>query len=180
MYVPPLGWHAVSPLQYGDFLYLYENGEPGTARYAELFSRALPGCDLEASDVDAMYPWAPSILEYAILEASGYFNHDEDEDDHLEEDPPEDSIWAQHNQSTAQSARETADFDRSDLVFALHENGESYEALYALTMPEIDTLIEGAERAHERAQERDGSEESGEVSQGSGGRRDRAAQLGFR
>lgn len=165
-------------------MYLYENGEPGNERYATLFRRTLPtfgGCT--AADIDDMFEWAPTLLEYAVLTASGYLDADEDDEE------PEDEkggIWA--SKSASEKAKEeAADIRRSDLVHALHQHGEPFEQMYSLLMPEIEDLFEGADRAHERRQENSetASTDSTEPTQSAGrsapgNRGDRASQLGWR
>lgn len=88
-----------------------------------------------------MRPGLPGVLELAVCKASGLLHGDDDEDD--EEDqgmfaPPE------------QAVSKAAEYRECDLIHTLHQHGYTYDTIYPLLIPEIDELMDGAERAEQR------------------------------
>lgn len=141
---------------------------------AAIFRLAYPALEgVTAQDVQNMRPGLPDVLEVAVLIASG-LTDDEDEDDEDDEPEYENSIFAAHND--AKQKAET--FEEADIVHMLHENGYRYDEIYRLLIPEIDLLVEGAERHHERREDTQ-SESSGGSTNGvvNGNRGDRAGAL---
>lgn len=159
VFVPTIGWISVCPLQYGNIIRWYENWPvQSLERWAALFRTALPGCeDLTAEDVGRMPAGLPATLEYAITVASDLVDRDgpdeaDDEDD--EEDmgmfaPPEEAV------------EKAEEYKECDLYFALHQHNETYREFYQMLVPELDALLEGADRANDRNGSGDGETSSG-------------------
>lgn len=146
-----MGWISIRPLQYGDIIRWYENWPvQSLERWAALFRTALPGCeDLSAEDVGRMPAGLPATLEYAITVASHLVDRDGLDDEEDEEDmgmfaPPEEAV------------EKAEEYKECDLYFALHQHNETYREFYQMLVPELDALLEGANRADDRSGSGDG------------------------
>lgn len=165
----------IRPLQYGDVIEHYENTDGRTPdQLAAVFRLAYPALeDVTAQDVQNMRPRIPDVLETAALVASGLTGRDDESEDDADEF--EDSIFAAHNKAE----RKTEQYEESDVVHMLHERGYTYDEIYRLLIPEIDLLVEGAERHEDRSESAQSSGASAGSSGGvvHGNRGDRASEL---
>lgn len=145
----------------------YENWpETSRERYAALFRVAVPGLDeCTPSDVGEMVAGVPQLIEYAICLASSLVESEsaEDEDDTDAEEmgmfaPPEEAV------ETAEEYREC------DLIHALHSKyNYTFDEIYRTLTPEIDILLNGAERAEEMRDDGDGGDSTSPPAEGNRG-----------
>lgn len=163
-------------MQYGDVIEWYENTDGRDPEMlAAVFRLAYPALEgVTAQDVRDMRPGLPDVLEAAVLVASG-LTGDADEDEEDDEPEFEDSIFAAHNKAE----QKTEQFEEADVVHMLHERGYTYDSLYRLLIPEIDLLVEGAERHEERSDSpsAEASDSSGSNGVVDGNRGDRAGAM---
>ena len=108
-----------------------------------------------AADVAGFRLGFDAWLEYAVLLASGMTDRDDSEDEDVfakpdEYETPEHSIMASGDDPSP--TQDLSEYRESDTIHALHEQGYTYEAIDRLLIPELDTVIEGAQRARRREQ----------------------------
>lgn len=179
-----MGRLAVKPLQYGNIIKFYENADRTPAQLAAVFRTTIIGFEnCTEADVEQMPPGIPTLLETVVLLASGALESEQEQEVERDKprpdevDAPENSIWASHNKTKNQKAKENATISDADTQYILHDNNETFESIYKMLLPEIRMLIEGINRARER-QEQQQDTSSGSV--GSGNKGDRAAAMGWR
>ncbi len=164
-----MGWISVRPLQYGNVIRFFENWkEQSHERTAALFRVAVPGLEeFQAEDVGEMLPSLSRVIEHAICRASGLVDAPEEDDDDLdEEETPEDAGMFSPPEEALESATE---YRECDTIDTLHELGYTIEDVYALLLPEIDLILEGAGRREQRKESSDSSSSTGAPAQGNRG-----------
>ena len=127
---------------------------------AALFRRCVAGFeDCRPADVRQMVAGIPSLLEYAVVSASGLLQSEResealqsDEEDLYEgHDVPEPRAMAPEEGSAHEEAVGALDeIEESDMIAQLHERGETMESIYQLLPEEINLLDRGYRRLHAR------------------------------
>ena len=112
---------------------------------------------MTAEDVAGFRLGFDAWLERAVLLASGMTDRDdsEDEDDDVfakpeEYEAPEHSLMA--SGADPSPTQDLSEYRESDTIHALTDLGYTIEEIDRLLIPELDTVIEGAQRAREREQ----------------------------
>ena len=150
-----LGTAYIRPLQYGDSIRFFENRERTPRRLAALFRRTVAGFETcSPADVRQMVAGLPTLLEFAIVRASGLLQTDQDMADESDEDGveiPEDSLMAPEPGSPAEEATATLDeIEEADVVEFLHRKGYTMSGIYALLPVEIEVIRNGHRRQAKR------------------------------
>lgn len=164
----------VKPLRWGDARALYQNRERDVGMLAELFSTCLP-VDLQPDDVAQLPAGRADTVERAILEASDMIG--EGDDGEGEPTPrADDAEPAEHSVMSGPAANERAEdslneHTEADLIYQLHEHGYTFQSASGLLVAEIDTLMEGIDRANRRQQKEQDSQKSGSSDSGMHGNR---------
>lgn len=162
----------IRPLRWGDAKALYNNREHSPSMLAQLFRLTVEGLNPDAGDIRAWPAGRAGSIERAVLKASGMLDRVDDSDD--SDDSEDDDDPAEHSVMAGPEANERAqdaldEHTEADLIYQLHQQGYTFTDAARLLIPEIDTLMEGIDRANRRQEKQREESENNTQSGASGG-----------
>lgn len=159
----------IRPLRWGDAKALYTNREHSPSMLAQLFRLTVEGINPDADDIRAWPAGRAGSIERAVLKASGMLDRVDNDSDGEDDDPP-----AEHSVMAGPEANDRAqdaldEHTEADLIYQLHQQGYTFTDAARLLIPEIDTLMEGIDRANRRQEKQREESEKNTQSGATGG-----------